>query len=134
MGRFERWLRTHFTFKEIGWAEIGEQFTRYALWRTRWFNVYLHQLYAPNWHPQCHDHPWSFVTILLRRGYLEEHNGSIKWQRPGKIMYRPATWLHNVVTPDGTAWSLIITTKKSRDWDFKPCTRMEETKWLKLSR
>ena len=66
MGWFETWLRRRVPFKEIGWTEIGEKFTRYALWRTRWFNVYLHQLYAPNWHPQCHDHPWGFVAVLIK--------------------------------------------------------------------
>jgi len=58
------WLRRTFSFKEIGWKDIGEEFTRYALWRTRWFNVYLHELTAPNWHPECHNHPWGFITIF----------------------------------------------------------------------
>lgn len=46
MTRFEKFIRKHLQHKEIGWAEIGESFTRYALWRTRWFNIYLHQLTA----------------------------------------------------------------------------------------
>ena len=121
MSRFETWLRKHVPFKEIGWTEIGEKFTRYALWRTRWFNVYLHQLYAPNWHPQCHDHPWGFIAILIRRGYLEETKNSVKRQHPGCVLFRPATFTHNVITPYGTSWSIILTTPKSRDWGFKPC-------------
>ena len=121
MGWFETWLRRRVPFKEIGWTEIGEKFTRYALWRTRWFNVYLHQLYAPNWHPQCHDHPWGFVAVLIRRGYLEETAHNLKRQRPGFILFRPATFTHNVITPYGTSWSVIFTTPKSRDWGFKPC-------------
>src|SRR5258708_709192 len=67
----ERLARKYLRYKEIGWEEVGERFTRYALLKTRWGNVYLHQLYAPKWHPECHDHPWSFLTILLSRGYLE---------------------------------------------------------------
>lgn len=63
-----RWLN----FREIGWAAIGETFTRYTVLKTRWFNIYLHQLSAPKWHPECHDHPWDFLAILLWRGYLEE--------------------------------------------------------------
>lgn len=132
----ERFLRKHFTFKEIGWAEIGETFTRYAIFRCRWFNVYLHQLNAPGWHPDCHDHPWSFAALLIWPGYLERvpcplpHLAGEKcnfirdirrW--PGQILYRPATFSHNVITPYGESWSIIITGPKSREWGFKPCDR-----------
>lgn len=120
---FEKFLRRHFRFKEIGWMEIGEKFTRYALWRTRWFNIYLHQLSAPSWHPECHDHPWGFVAILLRRGYLEQIGTKKYRRRVGSVLFRSATFAHNVITPYGTSWSLIITTPKSRDWGFKPCDR-----------
>jgi hypothetical protein len=114
-------LRRRLKHKEIGWKDIGEEFTRYAIWRGKRFNIYLHRLYAPNEAPQCHDHPWSFVTILLWNGYLEWFEG--QWHRrfAGTIMRRKATDTHNVITPYGVCWSLIITTKKSRDWSFKSC-------------
>lgn len=119
----EQWLRRTFRYKEIGWADIGERFTRYALLKTPWFNVYLHQLSAPNWHPQCHDHPWGFVAILLRKGYLERTGEGDFKRRPCSILFRPATFVHNVITPYGTSWSVIFTGPKSRDWGFKPCDR-----------
>lgn len=125
MGRFETFLRHHLQYKEIGWADIGEKFTRYALWRTRWFNIYLHQLDAPQWHPECHDHPWGFIAILLWRGYMEKVNGVDHRRRPGAVLFRPATFVHNVITPYGRSWSLIFTTRKSRDWGFKPCDHFQ---------
>lgn len=124
MAWFEKFLRRHYPHKEIGWQEIGEKFTRYALCRTPWFNIYLHQLDAPKWHPECHDHPWGFVAILLRRGYLERVNMVDYRRRPGAILFRPATFVHNVITPYGTSWSLIFTTRKSREWGFKPCEHL----------
>jgi hypothetical protein len=123
MRRFESFLRRHVPFKEIGWTDLGEEFTRYQLLKTPWFNLYLHQLWAPNWHPECHDHPWGFVAILLKKGYLERSGGKDVRRRPGAILFRPATFAHNVITPYGTSWSLIFTTRKSRDWGFLPCTR-----------
>jgi len=121
MTRFESFLRRYLQFKEIGWTEIGEKFTRYALCRTPWFNIYLHQLYAPNWHPECHDHPWGFIAILIRRGYLERVGDKNYRRKVGSVLFRPATFTHNVITPYGTSWSIIFTTPKSRDWGFKPC-------------
>lgn len=120
---FPVWLKGHFAYKEIGWHEIGERFTRYQLVKTRWFNIYLHQLYAPNWHPECHDHPWGFVAVLLRRGYLERVGDKDYWRRPLSVLFRPATFTHSVITPRGESWSIIFTTAKSRDWGFKPCAR-----------
>lgn len=120
-GRFGLYLRRKLRFKDIGWQDIGEEFTRFAILKTRWFNIYLHRLYAPNWHPECHDHPWGFVTLLLRRGYLERVGDKDYRRRPGQVLYRPATFAHNVITPYGTSWSLIFTGPQSRKWGFRPC-------------
>jgi hypothetical protein len=117
----EKQLRKYFEYKEIGWTEIGERFTRYYLLRTRWFSIFLHQLNAPHWHQECHDHPWSFIAILLLRGYLEKVNGKDHRRYPGSILWRPATFLHNVITPYGTSWSIILASPRSREWGFKPC-------------
>lgn len=117
----EALLKKHFPHKEIGWAAIGEKFTRYQLVKTRWFNVYLHQLWAPKWHPKCHNHPWSFVTVLLKGGYMEQEGKCTRWRRPGTILYRSAKHTHNVITIGNVSWSLIFTGPKKHDWGFKPC-------------
>jgi len=139
MSRFEQFLRRHVRYEEIGWKEIGEHFTRFVLAKTPWFNIYLHRLDARTWHPECHDHPWGFVAILLKNGYLERAE-EYEWdemgvgggprcvirehrRRPGSILFRPATFLHNVITPYGVSWSIIFTTRKTRDWGFQPCDR-----------
>lgn len=106
--------------KDIGWEEIGEQFTRYTLWSTRWFNIYLHKLNSPQPHAECHDHPWNFIAILLWRGYFEEVNGQVSRRWPGSILWRPAEFAHNVTTK-GTSYSVIITGPKRREWGFKAC-------------
>lgn len=124
MTRFEMFLRSHVPYKEIGWSELGEKFTRYALFKSSTLNIYLHQLYAPNWHPECHDHPWGFVAILLKRGYLERVGTKDFRRRVGSVLFRPATFAHNVITPYGTSWSLVFAGKKSREWGFKPCENL----------
>lgn len=43
---FEKTLRRFLPHKEIGWQDIGEVFYRYQLLKTKWVNVYLHQLDA----------------------------------------------------------------------------------------
>ena len=121
MGLIEKFLRRFVPYKELGWEKIGEKFTRFQLLKTRWFNIYLHKLDALEWHPYCHDHPWGFVAILLRSGYLEQVGDKFFRRRVGSILYRPATFSHNVTTPFGISWSLIFTTAKKRDWGFVEC-------------
>jgi hypothetical protein len=106
----------------MGWKEIGETFYRWTLLRTRWFTLCLHYLDAPNWHPQCHDHPWWFVAIILAGGYWENAYGKTRWRGPLSFLYRPAWWSHNVATPRRQPnWSLIITGPKAREWGFHDC-------------
>lgn len=127
----ESLLRRVLPHKEIGWQEIGEVFFRYNLVKTKWFNLYLHQLDAPQWHPVgCHDHPWWFVTLLLKGGYLERQSikvynrkvGSKLTRRyPGQILYRRAEHSHDVITPYGRSWSLVLTGRKIHQWGFAAC-------------
>lgn len=111
--------------KEIGWRDIGEEFTRYTLFKTPWLKVYLHRLKAETAHEQCHDHPWSFITLLLKRGYTEFHSGVWTRHYPGEILFRPATWKHNVVT-EGVSWSIIIAGSRTREWGFVSCGEEHE--------
>ena len=36
------------------------------------FGVYLHHITAPDPGPDLHDHPWPFVSIVLKGWYVEE--------------------------------------------------------------
>lgn len=110
-------LKRIFPYRDIGWTDIGEEFTRFTLLATPRFTVYLHRLRAFLPHPQCHDHPWSFIAVLLKGGYREFHDGVWTEHKPGTVLFRPAEFSHNVVTT-GVSWSLIVTGPKRRAWGF----------------
>jgi hypothetical protein len=117
-----RWLRARLEHKDLGWREIGETFIRFVLLRTRWFNLYLHFLDAPNENPKgCHDHPWSFLTLILWGGYLEYADGVYRRRRAGRILYRRAEFSHSITTPYGPSWSLVLVGKRRRVWRFNTC-------------
>lgn len=72
-----------------------------------------------------HDHPWPYVTIVLRGGYWEHRYDasgalqSTRWHGPGSVMYRPANSWHMLELPKGqTAWTLFITGRKAQGWGF----------------
>lgn len=44
---------------------------RWTLFSCRWFQVLLHRFHRSD-NAAVHDHPWSFVSLVLWRGYREE--------------------------------------------------------------
>lgn len=117
---------------------------RFILARTPWGALYLHHIVRSD-HDRClHDHPWSFVTLMLWGGYWEETPGAVEvrwdgdppalgqfyarpvgerrkrvWYRPGTLRRVPAHWCHRVVIPDEQpAWTLVLTTPRQRTWGF----------------
>lgn len=78
-----------------------------------------------------HDHPWPYITIILRGGYTEvtpiwDKSGIYKgikrkYHKAGSILFRGAkTWHRLEVTKERTAWTLFITFKKKQSWGFLP--------------
>lgn len=118
----EKLLRRFISHDDQGWEEVGEKFTRYNVWKTRWFNIYIHQMWSPIAPPVCHDHPWSFVSLILRGGYWESTDGqTFIFRKPGRILYRPAEWAHTVKTVDRYAWSIVVTGSYKRNWENHDC-------------
>jgi hypothetical protein len=116
-------LKKILPFKDLGWKEIGEEFTRFTVLKTPWLRVYLHRLKCETWPPRCHDHPWTFVSVILAGGYLEMMPGA-RIVRRGRfsVLYRQATFSHNVKTEgNNVCWSLVFATRKTRDWGFNLC-------------
>jgi hypothetical protein len=90
-----------------------------------------------------HDHPWPYVTVILRGGYFEikpvyDRSGiyvgnSRKWYGPGSILFRRSCSWHRLELPEGkTAWTLFITGRYTRKWGFmpNPATKVEHTTYL----
>jgi hypothetical protein len=121
--------------------------TRWTLWRRKddQAALYLHLFHRSD-ADELHDHPWSFVSIILWRGYEEEtpcplcehdlsepglvliasscgmcnNRGRVRkrvW--PGMILFRPSTWVHRVELVKGRpALTLVFRTAYVRQWGF----------------
>lgn len=64
-----------------------------------------------------HDHPWSFLSIILKGGYVEHTKTGARLYGPGSILYRPAKFSHRleIFQPCKT---IVITGPKRRTWGF----------------
>lgn len=98
----------------------------YLIPRNPALNIYLHQFLRDDYDRALHDHPWWFVSLMLRGAYTEiTERGPIR-RRAGSIAFRPAEWRHRVeldwadgLTRRGIpAWTLIVTGRRVRTWGF----------------
>jgi hypothetical protein len=69
-GRSARWAFNE-VFRVPNYDDDGIYLTRRRLVQTPWGGIYLHRLDGPDPRHTLHDHPWSFVSIVLRGGYVE---------------------------------------------------------------
>lgn len=80
-----------------------------------------------------HDHPFSFLTIILKGGYWEFlSDGSRTWHGPGSVLWRPAKTLHRIELATRTfdcpedrwqelvpAWTFVFRSRYFREWGFQ---------------
>lgn len=102
---------------------------RYSLFTTPWFAVKIHKILMSD--DACfHDHPWSFISIILWGGYTECQpfrafsNGMPddslvhrQYYSAGSILWRKAPSPHRLEISN-PATTLVITFKKIRLWGF----------------
>lgn len=87
-------------------------------------HVFLHHMERADLDRDLHDHPWSFVSVILKGGYCEyvRSGDAIRpvFNRPGRVVIRGAEHLHRVsFLPSGECWTLVFTGPKRRKWGFQ---------------
>ncbi len=75
-----------------------------------------------------HDHPWPYLSIILRGGYFEVqprfsdgmYDGEqMQWRPEGAWLFRRARSWHRLVVPEGqSCWTLFISGPKVQSWGF----------------
>ena len=117
--------------------------TRYKLFTSNRWKLYLHVFHRSDEDRELHDHPWPFLSLILWGGYTETRpvganrailrglggaDGGFRafWmateQRrywPGALLFRPPWWAHRVeLAPGKKSVSLVLVGPKRRDWGF----------------
>jgi hypothetical protein len=108
------------------YPEGGPLFTRYYLFQCPFFALYVHHFHRSDNDRHVHDHPWTFVTWLLSRGYWEHvpelpmFPGGTQvrfWRARFSVLYRPAEWKHWVEI-ERPVWTLVLRLRRRREWGF----------------
>lgn len=117
------------TWKQRGGLEECPYFYRYII-DFGAFAIRLHNWLGDDDHRAYHDHPYWFLTIVLKGGYTDvspafkgEHYAGKEFEsrdvlRFGSIRFRPAEFKHSVQDVIPGTWTLLLTCKPFRRWGF----------------
>lgn len=96
--------------------------TRYYLFLKdrKWFpfNVFLHNFHKGDL-DDLHDHPWPFITFIIKGGYWEHTPDGKFWRGPGSIRMASSDQLHRVeLEPGVDVWTIFVPGPHVKDWGF----------------
>jgi len=96
--------------------------TRYYLFLKdrKWFpfNIFIHNFHKSD-PDDLHDHPWPFISIILKGGYWEHTPKGKFWRGAGSIKFARSTSLHRIeLEPGVDTWTLFIPGPSVREWGF----------------
>jgi len=103
---------------------------RVSLITTPWFSVKFHRIFRPDQQRDLHDHPWSFLSIILRGHYVEDvpHHcghqscpfiGDPEPERRRWFNWKRAEDSHTIKwVSRSPVWTLVICGPVRRIWGF----------------
>ena len=92
--------------------------TRLHLVKTPWFAVCLHWLNHPDPEPFHHDHPVSFLSIILSGMYIENRNGVPALRLWFNWMEASPRDRHTITYVAPGTLTLCLMGPKTREWGF----------------
>lgn len=82
------------------------------------FSIRLHHWLSSDDQRYLHDHPWWYISLVVKGSYIDRSDKGDTKRNPGSISYYPATHKHTVSVSSGGCWTILITGREVRDWGF----------------
>lgn len=106
------------------WTQVDNEYIRRLhIIKTPWFAVCLHWILKPDPEPFLHDHPVSFLSVILRGGYGEK-----RWTTKRGTHYTQHRWFnwirasqydrHTINYVKSNTVTLCFMGPKVREWGF----------------
>jgi hypothetical protein len=111
------------------WTDVDSEYiTRLHVLKTPWFAICLHWINKPDPEPYLHDHPVSFLSLILRGGYSEQRrhgNGYGRTYSNRVVHHRWFNWVkadpgdqHTITYVKPKTLTLCLMGRKKREWGF----------------
>lgn len=142
--RFCLWLQKRAKKKgryyNITGRDVGDNdiyMKRFVVAKNKFFSIYIHEFWRSDYDVH-HDHPWDFLTYIIRGGYTEE---VLKWNsgnlfphkrkvKAGNFLIRNAEHIHRVIIKEHSfPLTICVQGPKRRQWGFWKLEKEGEWKW-----
>lgn len=109
-----------FKFTEIKSQEGTLHFRRWRLVETKYFRFYVHQIFEFDKDEHLHNHPWNFLSFVLKGGYIEVlSKGKQKLVPRFRFNFHKAADYHRIVWIQKPTISLFLAFGKYRTWGYE---------------
>lgn len=121
--RSPRWAFME-TFKVPQYDGDDDYLTRLRIVQTPWFGLYLHRFDGPDPRPTLHDHPWPFLSFVLRGGYVERRLNTLTMKvdenhRVRFVNRMPTHGAHAIMRlTRSPTWTLMVVGRRVRTWGY----------------
>ncbi len=96
--------------------------TRWRIIHTPWFGIYLHKWNKPDPRPTPHNHPWPFISFILKGHYTERRSfidgKSVEERAVNWINIIKRTDFHAVTKAKPGTISLMFVGRTHEDWGY----------------
>lgn len=101
--------------------------TRWRIIDSPLFGIFVHKMHRPDASPILHDHPWPFVSFVLRGSYIERYrdmqrsyqNDRAQLRRVRHINLKRLRDAHYIAKLDRTpTWTLVFVGRTKRVWGY----------------
>jgi hypothetical protein len=114
-------------------CENGERYlARLRIIDTPWFGIYLHDIFEPDGDRDPHNHPWSFLSFVVRGSYTEKVHHEPEQEMAGvcpemsvlqhhnrfSVHRMDTKAAHRIVFASPRLKTLIIRGKRQGGWGF----------------
>lgn len=106
--------------KEIKSKTGDVHFKRWEILKTPFGSIWLHAIHKADTDKHLHNHPWDFISVVLKGSYYEQTPKGNKKQYPGKINVRNGEGYHKIlelVSP--VVYTLFFVSKPKRQWGYR---------------
>lgn len=122
----------------------GIYLTRWRVIQTPLGGLYVHRYTGPDPRPTLHDHPWRFLSIVLRGGYVERRLDPVTMTVDEEHVVRHVNYvragdahsIRRLLRP--TTWTLLLVGRRVRTWGylerFSPLDDGGEWMWTEFSK
>ena len=95
------------------------------------FSVRVHHWLSNDDPRAFHDHPWWFVTIVVKGGYVDFNSVKPEKLTAPAIRFRKAAHKHTVIPDESGCWTILITGRPLHTWGFwKGAKFIKANKWF----